>query len=138
MPFVDVAVLPAQFEKPLHGADVAKIGGANKFVSRHAEFVPEASPGSSHLGNEFGFGDAGFFRRAFDVNAVFVGAGGHHDFIAAHTLVTANDVGDDGRVGMTDVGQAVRVVDGRRQIEFWLLAWHFLLFLLSKAIRSWS
>src|SRR5205807_7235395 len=91
VPFVDVAVLPAQFEKPLHGADVAKIGGANKFVSGHAEFVPEASPGSSHLGNEFGFGDACFFRGAFDVNAVFVGTGGHHDFIAAHTLVTAND-----------------------------------------------
>ena len=43
--FVDVAVFVAEFEEPLHGADVVEIGGANEFVGGEAEFVPESAPG---------------------------------------------------------------------------------------------
>ena len=56
------------------------------------EFIPERAPGVGHVGDKFGFGDAGFLGGALDVDAVLVGAGGHHDFIAAHALVAANGV----------------------------------------------
>jgi len=126
--FVDVAVFFAEFEEPLDRADVFEIGGANEFVGGNTEFVPEGAPGFGHFGDEFGFGDACFFRGAFDVDAVFVGAGGHHDVVAAHALVAANHVGDDGGVRVADVREPVGVVDGRRQIEFFFFLRHFLSF----------
>src|SRR4029077_6813151 len=116
--FVDVAVFPAELEKPLHGADVLEIGGADEFVGGDAEFVPKGAPGVGHFGDVFGFGDAGLFGGAFDVDAVLVGAGGHDDVVAAHALVAADDIGDDGGVGVADVGEPIGVVDGRRQVEF--------------------
>src|SRR5258708_1031098 len=102
MAFVDVAVFPAELEEPLDGGDVLGVGGANEFVGRDAKLVPEGGPGVGHFGDEFGFRDAGFFGGAFDVDAVLVGAGGHYDVVAAHALVTANYVGDDGCVRVTD------------------------------------
>ena len=116
--FVDVAVFAAKFEEPLHGAHVLKIRGTNEFVGRNAEFEPQCAPGVSHFGYEFGFGDTGFFSGAFDIDAVFVGAGSHDHLVAAHTFVAADDIGDDGGVGVADVRQAIGVVDRRRQVEF--------------------
>src|SRR5579883_2289712 len=44
MAFINVAVLAALAEEPLDGAHVLEIGGADKFVGRNAEFVPESAP----------------------------------------------------------------------------------------------
>src|SRR5208283_3398840 len=125
--FVDVAVFSAAPEKPLHGADVFQIGGAHEFVGGNTEFIPEGAPGLGHVGDEFPFGDAGFFGGAFDVDAVLVGAGGHHDVVAAHAFVAANRITHHGGVGVADVRQAVRVVDRRGEIEFFFALGHWCL-----------
>ncbi len=122
--FIDVTVFLAEFEEPLHGADVAQVGGADEFIGRNAEFVPESAPGVGHFGDEFGFRDAGFFGGAFDVDAVLIGAGGHDNVVAAHTLEASNGVADDRRVGVTNVRQAVGVVDRRGQIIFFFSFGH--------------
>src|SRR6185369_12233277 len=123
--FVDVVVLAAAAEEPLHGADVREIGGADEFVRGNAEFFPERFPGFSHAGDKFGFRDAGFLRGALDVDAVLIGAGGHDHVEAAHALKPAHGVADDGGVDVADVRQAVGVVDRRRQIVFGLRRSHF-------------
>jgi hypothetical protein len=110
---VDVAVFLAQLEKPLHGADMFQVGGANELVGGQSKLIPQIAPLVGHSGDKFGFGDVGLFRGAFYVDAVFVGAGGHHHFVAAHALVAANHVGDHRGVGVADVRQAVCVVDRR-------------------------
>jgi len=78
MAFIDVSRFAEEFEEPLHGADVAEIGGADKFLGGEAQFVPEGAPSVRHFGDKFRFRHASFFCGAFDIDAVFVGAGGHH------------------------------------------------------------
>src|SRR5712692_10049784 len=112
------AVVAALFEKPLDSVGVFEIGGADKFVALDAEFVPKSTPFGGHFRDEFGFGYAGFFGGALDVDAVFVSAGGHHDLVAAHALVAADGVTHDRGIRVADVRQAVRVVDRRGQVEF--------------------
>ncbi len=115
---IDETVVAALFEKPLDSVGVFEIGGADKFVALDAEFVPKSTPFGGHFRDEFGFGYAGFFGGALDVDAVFVSAGGHHDLVAAHALVAADGVTHDRGIRVADVRQAVRVVDRRGQVEF--------------------
>ena len=121
---VDESVFTAQFEEPLDGMRVLQIRSANEFVAGNAEFVPEGFPLGSHFRDEFGFRDARFFRGAFDIHTVFVGAGSHHHVITAHAFIAADGVADDGRIRVANVRQAVRVVDRRGQIELGLIGWH--------------
>ena len=121
---IDKAVFAAQLEKPLHGVRVLQIRGADEFVARNAEFVPKHFPLRGHFRDEFRFGYAGFFRGAFDVHAMLVGAGGHRHVVAAHAFVAPDGVAHDGRVGVADVRQAVGVVDRRGQIELGFVGWH--------------
>ncbi len=97
---------------------VFQVGRADEFVALDTEFVPESAPLGGHFRHEFGFGNAGFFGGALDVDAVLVGSGGHDHVVATHALVAAYGVTDDGRVGVANVRQAVRVVDRRGQVKF--------------------
>ena len=115
---VDETVVTALFEKPLHGVSVFQVGGADKLVALDTEFIPEAAPLGGHFRDEFGFRNAGFFRGALDVDAVFIGAGGHDHVVSTHAFVAADGVTHDGRVGVADVRQTVRVVDRGGQVIF--------------------
>src|SRR5882757_7780612 len=123
--FVDVTVFSAKFEKPLHGPHVLDIRGANKFISGNSKLVPKRFPRDGHPRHVFRLWNARFLRGAFDVHAVLVRTRGHHDFVAAHALVTANRISNDRRIRVADVWQAVRVVDRRGQIEFWFATGHW-------------
>ncbi len=93
---VDETIVAALLEKPLDGVRVFQVRGADKFIALDAEFIPESTPLGGHFRDEFGFGDACFFGGAFDVHAVFIGAGGHDHVVAAHALVAADGVAHDG------------------------------------------
>ena len=113
MALVDVAILFAKPEQPLHRAHVSKVGGANKLVGGQTQFIPQSPPGIRHAGHKFGFRDACVFRGALHVYAVFVGTGGHHHVVAPHLLVASHDVCHHRRIGVSDMRQAVRVIDRR-------------------------
>ena len=61
-------------------------------------------------------------RGALDLLPVFVGPGQEEDFLAGQFLEAGQGVGDDGRVGVPDVGHVVHVVDRRGDIETVLIA----------------
>src|SRR5260370_10643043 len=101
VPRIDIAIFAAALKQPLHGSVVLHISGANKSIALDAEFVPKGAPLRGHFGDEFGFGYAGFFGGALDVDAVLVGTGGHDHVVAAHALVAADGIAPAGRVGVT-------------------------------------
>ncbi len=116
---VDEPIVAALLEKPLHGVRVLQVRSADKFVALDAQFVPQGAPLGGHFRDKFRFWDARFLRRALDVDAVLVGTGSHDYVVAAHAFVAADGVAHDGRIGVADMRQAVRVVDRRGQIVFW-------------------
>src|SRR6266478_6217078 len=134
---IDETIVAALLEEPLHGVSVFQIRGADKFVALDAEFIPKGAPFRGHFRDEFGFGNAGFFGGALDVDAVFVGAGGHDHVVAAHAFVAADGVAHDGRVGVADVRQAVRVIDRRGQIIFGFSRHRSVFTLQFSARKSW-
>jgi len=108
MAFVDVTVFPKSLKSHWHGAHVAEIGGAHEFFGGVGRVRPTgARQASAILATNSDSGTPAFLAAAFDIDAVFVGAGSHDDFVAAHTFVAADDIGDDGGVGVADVRQAV-------------------------------
>ena len=97
---------------------VGLVGGANKAV----ELDSERPPGIAKQGGD-GVGillrrDARRGGGALDVLAVFVGAGEQKGVVAAHLLVAADGVGDDGAVGVAEVRRGVDVVQRRGQEKF--------------------
>ena len=60
---------------------------------------------------------AAAFGSALDVYTMFISAGKEIGFDSLLSLVTRNRVGHDHRVEMTEVRQAVRVIDGGGDVE---------------------
>ncbi len=61
--------------------------------------------------------DAGGGGAALDLLAVLVGAGEEVGVVAQQAVAAGEDVGDDGGVGVADVGARVDVVDGGGEVE---------------------
>ena len=61
--------------------------------------------------------DPALLGRPLDLQPVLVGAGEEHDVVAPEAAPPGEDVGDDRRVRVPDVGHVVHVVDRRRHEE---------------------
>ena len=62
-----------------------------------------------------------FLSLLLDLLAVFVSTGKEHYIVALHSLHSCDAVASDRRVAMSDVRIARRIVDGRSDVEWFLL-----------------
>ena len=95
-----------------------QVRGADKLVRSESKLIPQRAPLRRHFGDKRGFRDPGFLCRALDIHAMLVCTGGHHHFVAAHALVAPDSIRNHSSVGVSNVRQAVRVIDRRGEIEF--------------------
>ncbi len=119
---VDGAAAVEVGEEFLGAALVGGVGGADVAVVRQAHAVPEGAEGLRDLVGELLGRDAGGGGGALDLLAVLVGAGEEEGVVPQEAVAAGEDVGDDGGVGVADVGARVDVVDRGGDVElfgFW-------------------
>ena len=109
---------------------MAGVGGADVVVVGDAHAVPEGAELGGDLVGELLRRDAGGGGGALDLLAVLVGAGEEVGVVAEEAVAAGDDVGDDGGVGVADVGARVDVVDRRGEVE--LFGWSGIFLLDSK------
>ena len=107
------------------GADVEVVRDGERLVEllEHASVLVTYVDGLA--GRRHGLG------RALDLLAVLVTAREEEDAAPLHAVVARDHIGGDGLVGVAHVRRAIRVVDGRRDVE--LLGGRELLSLLEAA-----
>ena len=96
---------------------VAGFCGADEVGVGDAHAAPEVAEGLRDLVGELLRGDAGGDGGALDLLPVLVGAGEEEDVLAEEAVAAGEDVGDDGGVGVADVGACVDVVDRGGDVE---------------------
>ena len=110
-PLVDVAVVVDALNDLLDLRLVLGVGGADEEVVRGVDLRHQLlEPGRVAVGELAGV-DAELLGRLGDRLAVLVGAGEEEHVLAALAHVPGEDVGGDRRVGVTEVGLGVDVVD---------------------------
>ncbi len=122
--FVDVAVVQAALEQPLHCFVVLRVGGADEGIVLKAQRVPL----TPELGGD-GVGE--LFRRlarglrgALHLLAVLVRAGGEEHIVAQHPPEPLDGVGGERGVGVADVRRRIDVVKRRREVVFhFVIGW---------------
>ena len=92
------------------------VGGADVVVVAEAHAVPEAAELGGDFVGEGLRGLAGLLCGALDLLAVFVGAGEEPGVVAEQAVAAREDVADDRRVGVADVGARVDVIDRRGDV----------------------
>ena len=95
---------------------MARLGGTDKVVGVDVEAFPEVAELGRVLVAELLWRLPGGFGRFLDLLAVLVGAGEQMDLGAADALGAGQHVGGDGRVGVTDVGGGVDVIERGRDV----------------------
>ena len=96
---------------------VAFLGRADEVVVRDAEALPELLEPDHGAVALLDRRHAVFLGGLLDFLAVFVGAGQEPDVVARGAMVAREDVGEDGRVCVPDVGLVVDVVDRGRYVK---------------------
>jgi hypothetical protein len=114
---VDVPLVVQPLDQLLDRLGVALLGGADEVVVGDLQPLPHLTPAGNHLvapldgGHAVGLGGLGYLL------AVLVGSGEEEDLLAGEPVVTDQEVGVYGRVGVPDVGNIIHVVDGCSHIE---------------------
>ncbi len=116
-PELDVAVVVDPLQDLLHRGVVAGLAGADEVVVRDVEQLPGVAEALGRAVGPLERGDAVGLGRPLDLEAVLVGAGEEERVVAEQAVPPGDRVGDDGRVGVPDVGRVVHVVDRRRHVE---------------------
>ncbi|VWM24417.1 Uncharacterised protein [Collinsella intestinalis] len=109
---VDVAGLLHALPQVLHGAFLARLGGADEVVVRDLQLLPQLMEVRSLRVAPLLRGHTVLFGGLGDLLAVLVHAGEKFDVVAGGTAVARLDVGDDRRVRGAQVRVGVHVVDG--------------------------
>ena len=114
---VAALIAPALIEQVLpellHGAGVARLGGAHEIGVGDVEQVPHVAERRLHgiapglRGHALRLGGIGHFL------AMLVHTRDERHVVAVHALVARDGVGGDGGVGRAQVGLGVHVIDGR-------------------------
>ncbi len=120
---IDVAVVQAALEQPLHHFVMGGRGGADGAVHADVQLLPL---GAELRGNQVGellrrLADG--FGGALHFLTVFVGAGEHHGVEALHALEARNGLGGHGGVRVPDVGRGIHVVERSREVVFVHFDW---------------
>jgi hypothetical protein len=103
---------------------VVGVGGADELVVADPELVPERLEAAADLVGVLLGGASPAFGRLFDLLAVFIGPGEEEGLQPRHAGVDRQGVGDDGGVGVADVGDVVDVIDGRGDVGFFAVLGH--------------
>src|SRR5882762_10176404 len=102
--FIDIAVLQAALEQPLHGLVVPWIGSADELVVLESEFIPLFFELGGNSGSEFFGRFAGGLSSALDFLPMLVGARRqHHRIEALHAPEALDHIGGNGGVRVADV-----------------------------------
>ena len=123
--FVDVALLVDAVEDFLHDALVAFLRRADEVVVADVEAFPEILEARDDLVRVFDGLDAGLFGLLLDFLPVLVRARQEEDVIARETVIPRDGVGNRRAVGMPDMQLRARIINRRRDIE-WFLFSHYL------------
>ena len=97
---------------------MALLGRADEVVVRKAERLRHLDEARGVAIGQRARRDPFPLRRLLHLEAVLVGAGQEEDVLAVEPLETRDHVGGDGLVSVADMRHAVRVGDGRRNVEF--------------------
>ena len=104
-------------EDPPDRLHVVRIGRPDEAIVGHRQLRPEGTKlGADPVGVGLR-GDARLLGRLGDLVAVLVGSRGKKGPEAAEAVVAGQDVGDDRRVGVPDMGRGVYIVDRRCDIK---------------------
>ena len=114
---VDLAPVVQVLEDSLDNPDVALLGGADEVIVGDAELLPEFLKADHHTVAVFLRSDAGRRGRLFHLLPVLVDAGEEEDLLSPEPVKARQAVGDDGGVGVPEVGDVVYVVDRRRDVK---------------------
>ena len=111
---VDVAFVEQDLEELLNALLVEVHGRPDEEIIGDVEGPPQVlGPSDDRIGQGFGR-QALVGRGLLDLLAVFVRPRQEKDLLAGELVEAGQGVGDDGRVGVPDVGHVVDVVDRRR------------------------
>src|ERR1700733_13405464 len=121
MALVDVAVVLGLEKQTVHCAFLTGLGSANEAIELDVELAPQIFIFGSDAIGVMLRSNAGSLGRPLDFLAVLVGAGQQDDVVSARAFVARDSVGHYGRVGVTEMGPRVYVVDRRGQIEFFFI-----------------
>ena len=92
-------------------------GGADVGVVRHAHPLPEVFERLRHAVGELLRRDACGSGAALDLLAVLVGAGEEEGVVAQQAVTPRQNIGDDRRVRVADVGARVDVINRSGEVE---------------------
>ena len=93
------------------------IGGPDEVIVRDRKLRPESAELGADPVGVLLRGDACFLRRFRDLVAVLIRPGRKKGPEAVEPVVAGEDVGNNGCVGVPDVGRGVHVVDRCRDIK---------------------
>src|SRR5215207_6474768 len=107
----------------LRGLDVARLGGADEIVIRDVQRLEQVAVLRSGEVCERWSVDARLLRRPFHFLTVLVGAGQEKNVLPHQPARARDRVRNHGRVGMTEMGLGVDVVDRSRDVEAGHIYW---------------
>ncbi len=101
------------------------LGRPDEIVVRYVELTPEILEALDHPVAVLQRGDACGGGGLLHFLPVLVGAGEEEDILSPETVEARQAVGDDGRVGVPQVGDVIHVIDRRRNVEVLLFRHDF-------------
>jgi len=114
---LDVTGVVYGLQNALDHAPVVGIRGADEAVVADVEKIPGFTKGRRVVIGRLLRGFAAFAGDFEHFLAVLVAAGQEKGVLAQQGAVTGQRIRDDGRIGVTDMGFGIDVVDGRGDVE---------------------
>ncbi len=108
---IDIILIINLLQECLHDSDMVGIGGADRVIRLNGKSGPGVTEGRRNPVHIFSRADPFFFRGLNDFFAMLVGAGLKTDIITAEPFKAGIGIGDDGGIGMPEMGHGVDIIN---------------------------
>jgi len=110
-PFVEI------LKNSLDHSLVARFSGSNEVIIRDMESLPEGLKSGDHLVTMSLWFYPSLLSRLFYLLTMLIRPCKEEDLVALETFKSSKDIGSNGRIGMTDMGDIVDIVDRSSNVE---------------------